>query len=529
LTFRFLRQSLVTASVITIGANILSRLFGYVREAVIANYFGTSQIFDIFILAFTIPELIASVVFTTLPSALIPALKKIPRGSGDGDTEVFWSGLISLSVLFAAISILTFTFRGAIFDWLAPELSGEQFLRGRRLLAILSFFIFFRGCEAYFRSWLFEKKHFIVPAFSSILMNVIILVALFVLYNKVDIEALAVGWLAASVILFIYNFILVLYVIHLCHLPKMNWRWVKILLGSLLAVAVLESISMIYPTIDRYLAARWVGPGQIAALRYAGILIQIPVGIFVVAYNIVAFPWISDYSAPGKSEDLKRIYGESTGLIIFSIAFVALASVMFSDDIVRLAFQRGVFDMNSLNLTAGPFRLYALGIVFHSLYIFQMRFYYARSLLARLGVILFIKLLIKVVLSIFLVRVLEHNGLALSTSISWLCAFLILTLDLKMKMGIPFREFIGRTFLGIIPILCVVEVFWLVLTGLWQCGAGANLYELLLRLVLLLLSGGASYFALSLLMGMPQPRLILRIIAAQFGSRDNGNRDFPQV
>ncbi len=111
LSARFLRQSLVTASVITITANMLSRVFGYFREASIANYFGTSSIFDTFILAFTIPELVAAIIFTAMPVALLPALKKMPQCSSDDDSKAFWSGLITLSLLFAVISILIFAFR----------------------------------------------------------------------------------------------------------------------------------------------------------------------------------------------------------------------------------------------------------------------------------------------------------------------------------------------------------------------------------------------------------------------------------
>ncbi len=241
----------MTASVITIAASILSRLFGYVREAAIANYFGTSQIFDTFILAFTIPELISSVILVALPAALLPALKKVPVRIERNESEAFWSGMISLSLIFAVVSVLILVFRGPIFSWLAPLSTGDQFLKGKRLLAILSAFVFFRGTEAYFRSWLYEKKHFIVPAVSGLVMNVVILVVFFILYDKVDIEALAIGWLAASVILFIYNFIFVLHVIRPGLRPSLNGAWLKILLGSLLAVAVLESISLVFPMIDR--------------------------------------------------------------------------------------------------------------------------------------------------------------------------------------------------------------------------------------------------------------------------------------
>lgn len=512
LSARFLRQSLVTASVITITANMLSRVFGYFREASIANYFGTSSIFDTFILAFTIPELVAAIIFTAMPVALLPALKKMPQCSSDDDSKAFWSGLITLSLLFAVISILIFAFRGEILRWLAPQLSPEHFPKGARFLAILSLFVMFRGMEAYFRSWLFAKKHFIIPAFSGIALNIVILASLFLFYDKFDIETLAYGWLGASIILFTLNGIAAFYVVRPGCWPMINNPWLKILFQSLFAIAALESISLIYPLIDRYLAAKWLGPGQIAALRYASILIQIPTGIFVVAFNVASFPWITDYSIPGKIDNLRKLYKESFNLLFFSLGFTSLAILIFSTEVVSVAFLRGAFDKTSLELTGAPLMFYAMGAVFHSIYIFQMRFFYARSAFKRLGAILLIKLFIKLVLSILLVGPMEHGGLALATAISWLCAFLIMTFDLHRNLNISTGKLISSSPLRTVILLGVVATFWLILKEIWPVDGISNLYMLLFQLGLVVFSGAILYFGLGLLLRMPEPKRILNIL-----------------
>ena len=57
-----------------------------------------------------------------------------------------------------------------------------------------------------------------------------------------------------------------------------------------------------------------LGTGFISALKYALVLHQLPIGIFIVAFNVAVFPWISDYSAAEKKEKLESLYYEGISL-----------------------------------------------------------------------------------------------------------------------------------------------------------------------------------------------------------------------
>ena len=143
---------------VTIGTTILSRVFGFAREAVIANLFGTTATLDIFIIAFTIPELITFITFAALPPALIPSLRKSTESGPDRESDIFWNGLFSFVVIFGLLTGLIYVFRSHLMLWLAPTLTAQQLADGERLVTIVAPFVFFRGMEAYFRSWLFRKN-----------------------------------------------------------------------------------------------------------------------------------------------------------------------------------------------------------------------------------------------------------------------------------------------------------------------------------------------------------------------------------
>jgi len=439
LNSKFIKQSFVAASIITIGTNVLGRVLGYIREAVIAGYFGTSATFDAFLLAFTVPEIITFIIFAAIPPAFIPFIKKYSTDSEHEKSKLFTGSFIAFAIIFALLAVIVLLLKKEILWILAPTLTGSDYETALKLMSVLSPFIFFRGMEGYFRAVLFNNKHFVVPAISPMVTNIFVLAIILIAYDKFNIFALAYGWLIASVVLFLINGIFVFSLEKRISLNKVNFSLIIKLLKLVTAVAVVECIALLYPVVDRFLASRYLGEGQIAALRYATFLIHLPTGMFVISFAMASFPWISDFSSPANLGKFKKLYNESLGLILFLMSFVAVAVVMFSSEIVSLALQRGAFDYKSLILTAEPLKYFAFGIVFYAIYIFQMRFYYARSELKKLGLYLMLMLVIKITFSLLLIERWEQNGLAMATSIAWFAGF-VLPGHLKLQMMINISE-----------------------------------------------------------------------------------------
>lgn len=509
MTSKFVRQSLIAGSIIMIGTNILSRLIGFVREAVTAGYFGTSAMLDTFLLAFTIPELISFVAFAALPTALIPLMRRILTNHPEGESPLFWGGAITFALIFGALSLGLYVFRDGILYLMAPTLEGVELTRGQTMAGILAWFVFFRCMEAYFRGWLFAHKHFIVPAVSSILINFVILIAIYIAYGELGIGSLAIGWLMGSIASCLFNGAFAFQVVKPSGLIAINYGVIKILLRLTVIVALVESIALLYPVVDRYLASRFLGPGQISSLRYAVFLIHIPTGIFVVSLGSAAFPWISDMSTDEQRDNLIKLYRQSIRLLIYVMLLIAAGVIIFADEITQVAFQRGAFDMESLQLTSMPLLIYATGIVFYSIYLFQMRFYYARAILGQLGGFLLIMLTAKILLSAALVKPLQHNGLAVATSCAWLGSFILMTKDLAKRMEIPALSVFGTAVPKMLVSLAVVVGVWLVLDHFWAHDPSRPLLAIFGRLVVMAVVGSGIYLGLSHLFGVVEVRRLI--------------------
>jgi putative peptidoglycan lipid II flippase len=270
-------------------------------------------------------------------------------------------------------------------------------------------------------------------------------------------------------------------------------------------------ISFAYPTVDRAIASRYLGDGQIAALRYSFYLAQLPPGLLVVTFSLASFPWISDLSVPSAKERLLTLYRQSIGLIVFAMLPIVCGMVIFAPEIVRVAFQRGEFDAMSTQLTSGPFVAYSIGLLFYSVYIYQMRYYYARKLMLRLGIILVVMLAIKVTASLLLVGPLEHRGLALGTTVAWISGLLIMTIDLGKATGLTLARGMSLKLARTLPTAAVTVGFWLALRYFWPI-ASASTVELVAKLAVHGLVGGLIYFALSHRLGLEEPRRVLAAV-----------------
>ena len=114
---RLAKQTLIAAALVTVGGNVLGRLFGYFREAVIANYFGTSAILDLFLIAAIIPEILTFVIFAALPTSVI----RTSSGQSTADeSALFWKGLYVCAAFFGVLSAALYLSRFALVDWIAP-------------------------------------------------------------------------------------------------------------------------------------------------------------------------------------------------------------------------------------------------------------------------------------------------------------------------------------------------------------------------------------------------------------------------
>jgi putative peptidoglycan lipid II flippase len=416
--------SLMKASLILIFVTALSKLMGLIRELVIANQFGASRALDNYLLAFTIPTAIVSILMYAVPSLIIPRLAQVKVKSG---TKLFWqagSYLINIgSVLILCISIGSYLMAFKIIHMLAPAISEDDFVNSVRLLRILSIYLAFGGIFPVLKGILHTEKVFLLPGLVPLSVHITLIFSILLFSNEMGNRSMAYGLSGGAVIQFL---IIYLYLFRRGLKPQINLKniYFNSIHLSFFIIVIIEIIGQIFAIIDRYFASQI--EGIISALNYSMIVFMLPVSLFGLAIGAAIFPALSDFIAIGNWEKLKTLIRKSIiliagiGLPIFIILF------LFPELIISILFERGAFDSKATELTADALKSYSVGLIAVMMHTVFTKAYYSLGLEKVLLTVGGLSIMLKIYLSKILFKSLMHSGLALATSITFIITVIIL-------------------------------------------------------------------------------------------------------
>src|SRR5262245_11763828 len=199
-------SGLASAAGVMVGAILLSRVLGLVRDMVVAYYFGASWVTDAYKAAFRLPDLFYYLIAGgALSSAFIPVFTEyLTKGEEREAWRVF---SIFGTLIFSALSVVVVVgelLAVPLIHWfVAPGFRGDQLALTASLTRIIfpAQLCFFLG--GLMMGTLYARKHFLMPALGPVVYNIAIIVGGAVggaLYGPVyGIYGLAVGVLVGAV------------------------------------------------------------------------------------------------------------------------------------------------------------------------------------------------------------------------------------------------------------------------------------------------------------------------------------------
>jgi len=192
--------------------------------------------------------------------------------------------------------------------------------------------------------------------------------------------------------------------------------------------------------VERGLASE-LGTGSISALNYAFRLMQLPLGLFLMAVSVPIFPALSSFAAQKDLVRLKETLVKGVNVLALIMIPAAAGLIALSVPIVRLLFERGAFEAADTIPTAYALSVYALALLpFAVRDIFRRGFYSMQDTITPVAVTVG-GFLINVALDLLLVRIIGLGGLALGAVLTALAeaAALFFLLDRKLA-GLPGRS-----------------------------------------------------------------------------------------
>jgi putative peptidoglycan lipid II flippase len=419
----------------------ISRLLGLSREIIIAYLFGAGTATDAFFVAFRLPNLLRRLFAEgAITVSFIPIFARYLRKKGDEDARAFANSAFTLiSIILVIITIIGIIFASGFVYITAPGFYKipEKFSLTVSLTRLMFPFIFSIGLVALFSGILNTYNHFITPALAPIFLNLSIIAGTFIFYSAFTepVYSLAIGVLIGSVVQLVvqippllnrgYRFKFVLTPVH----PGVK-ESSRLFVPAVFGAAVYQ-INLLVTTF----LASFLSEGSVAFLWYAGRFFELPLGIFAVSVAVVSLPNLSLLASENRMVEWKSSVNYGLALTFFITIPSMLGLMVFVEPIIKIFYQMGKFTSSDTVNTASALFYYAPGLwaVGGSRIIVQA-FYSLKDTRTpvKIAALTFV---FNLLFSILLMTPMQHNGLALATTLASMFNFFMLIILLRKKVG----------------------------------------------------------------------------------------------
>lgn len=423
------------------GLTLLSRVFGFMRDILIAATLGSGWVADAFVVAFRFPNLFRRLFGEgAFNSAFVPIFAKKIEGEGQEAARSFaedaLSGLVFILLILTIVAELAMPF---LMYGLAPgfDVEPEKFDLAVLLTRITMPYLLCMSLVALMSGALNSVGRFAESSSVSIVLNVTMmtatLISLWLGYQAGPEAGVIQAWgvFAAGVL----QLLLLIWGMRRAGLtlrlkrprwtPDLRRLW-DLGLPGIISGGVTQ-INIAIGTIIASMQA-----GAVSHLYYADRIYELPLAMVGIAVGIVLLPDVSRQLRAGNLEGVMDSQNRSLEFAMLLTIPASVAIAVIPAEIVRTLFERGAFQPSDTQATAAVLALFALGLpAFVMIKVFSPAFYAREDTRTpmRFAAISLTANTVGSIVLFFLFRYfgwMPHLGIAIATSLGgWLNAALL--------------------------------------------------------------------------------------------------------
>ncbi len=496
-------QNFLSVGVLTLA----SRIFGFVRDALMAAVLGTGPAADAFAAAFRFPNLFrrlfAEGAFNT---AFVPMFSTALERDGADKAKLLASKIMSwLVTAILAITVVFEIFMPQITVFFVPGFVDDQakFELTVFLTRIMFPYLACMSLMAAYGAILNTIGRFFAAAFAPILLNIINIAALVPLaIVALDNPGDTAFWVAiATMAGGIAQLCLVYWAIRRAGfaprlaLPRFDREVQQFWILAIPAILT-GGITQINIIVGTTIASS--ADGAIAILGLADRLYQLPLGIVGIAIGTVLLPELSRHIGAGRDSEARSSQSQSLVLAMLLSMPAATALVGLSTPIVRVLYERGAFTPADTVAVSSALVAFAVGLPAYVLVRVLQPGFFSRKDTRTPTIFAAISVIANIGLSLWLFPSLTYVGIAIATSVSaWLNAVLLaLFLARRGHFALQPAEWRKHTMIIAISLVMGGVLFGLAQRGAPLLASGQPLLIQMGVLTLLVGFGLAVYFVL---------------------------------
>jgi len=411
-----LLRALATVSSMT----LVSRILGFVRDAVIARLFGAGLFTDAFFVAFRIPNLLRRLFAEgAFSQAFVPILAEYVTREGQAQAKRLVDRTATLLALaLVAVTALGIAAAPVIIYVSAPGFAAEpaKFDVTVAMLRVTFPYILFISLVSLAGGILNTWKRFSIPAFTPTVLNLSFIgcALLAAPYFDPPVKVLAWAVLLGGALQLALQ-VPSLAAIGMLPRPSLvlgdkGVRRILMLMGPAVLGVSVSQISLLINTIF----ASYLESGSVSWLYYADRLMEFPTGLLGVALGTILLPSLAKYHSESATEEYSRLLDWGLRLTLMLALPAAVALALIAVPLITTLFHYGEFAERDVWMTRQALVAYSAGLLgLIMVKVLAPGFYARQNIRTPVGIAI-VTLLATQALNAVLIVPLRHAGLALA-------------------------------------------------------------------------------------------------------------------
>lgn len=416
---------------------IISKIFGFLREAVMASYIGASDLKSIYTTANTLPVVIANFVAVGIISGFIPIYNKAKNEEGELAAEEFTSNVLNILMVFAAIAVVLGIILARPFSKiLSPDLSGQSLDLATNYTRIMMFAVFAYLYSAVFRGYLNLKGNFFDPAITGVIMNIIIIGFTILTGFTQNPYYLIIGALLGNSLQ---------YVLFPRAARKLGYKHRRILdihnkyVRNLMLIAIPIIISSaageLSIIVDNSMASAFFGKAAISKFFYSKTMLTLITGIITISVTTALFPKIAELGQAGKIDEMKQRISSSVVSTMLLIIPASIGMAVLAEPAVSVVFERNAFTSQDTVIVAALIAAYAPNNIFISVMDVVDRGFYAVGDSKTPVIVVLIQQSVNIIFNFVMIKFFGMVGLAYSTVLASFVGMILMIYKFRKNFG----------------------------------------------------------------------------------------------
>ncbi|MBU6422124.1 MAG: murein biosynthesis integral membrane protein MurJ [Gammaproteobacteria bacterium] len=424
-------RSLFKATSLVGGMTFLSRILGFARDVVLARYFGAGAVMDAFFVAFKIPNFLRRTFGEGAFSlAFVPVISEYKTTREHDEVKELADRVAgSLGLVLLVVTVIG-VIAAPVLVWIfAPGFSVHEskYELTVAMVRITFPYLLFISLTAFAGGILNTYGRFGVPAFTPVLLNIILIAAAIWLAPHMHNPGMALAWgvFIAGVVQLAFQMPFLLR-LKLMPRPRLSegHEAVRRILKLMLPALFGSSVTQINLVVDTIIAS-FLATGSVSWLYYSDRLMEFPLGVFSIALSTVILPTLAQQFAAKSSAGFSATLDWALRLAVVVAIPAAVGLFFLAGPLLVTLFNYGHFNAYDSRMAQASLMAYAIGLMgFTLVKVFSPGFYARQDSRTpvKIGVI---SVVANIVLNLIITipwamsgLAAPHAGLALSTSLA---------------------------------------------------------------------------------------------------------------